>query len=132
IVADGHAVAEDRRPAILGDVDGRVVLDVRAGADADALHVAADDGVEPEARVGPDDDVADHDGRSGDPGGGIHARAALAEGCDHGRGIARYAASATDSRRSRRVESFSFTRGHARMPPLASPAAARPPRETIS
>jgi len=59
-MTDRDAVAEDRRPAVVADVDHRKVLDVRSSTDAHALDVAADHALEPDARLGADLDVADH------------------------------------------------------------------------
>jgi len=47
-------------------VHDRVVLDARAGADADRTVVAADHDAEPDARLFADFDVADQDGGRSD------------------------------------------------------------------
>jgi len=83
-VADGHILADEGRPAVGGDVHGGVVLDVRARAYADAFDVAAHDRMEPDARVGGEDDVADDDGGVDDEGARVDLGPAFAERRDHG------------------------------------------------
>ena len=48
------------RMRVVHDVHDGAVLDVRALADADVVHVAANDGVHPDAALGADLDVANH------------------------------------------------------------------------
>jgi len=67
-VADGHVVADRRRVRAAHDVDDGAVLHVRAPADADPVHVAAQDHVHPDAAGFANLDVAD------DLGAGIHVR----------------------------------------------------------
>jgi len=65
LVADGDFVADGQRKAIrvvrpgVGDVQHAAVLDARACADADAVHVAADHRQRPDRAVGADLDIAD-------------------------------------------------------------------------
>ena len=65
-------------------VEDGSVLDVGAGADADVVGVASDDGVHPEGGLGPEVDVAD------ELGGGVDVAACgeggenAAVGADHG------------------------------------------------
>ena len=77
-VANGDVVAEDERVRVAHNVEDTAVLDIGAGADADVMDVAADDGAGPDAGVGGDGDVADDDGLRIDVGGiGDAWRAAL-------------------------------------------------------
>src|SRR5262245_11406557 len=50
-MADGHALPDDGCKSATGHVDHRVVLDIRAVTDADVIAVAAQNAVEPDARV---------------------------------------------------------------------------------
>src|SRR5271170_701187 len=61
-MTDGDVVPQDGA-AILADVEDRVILNVRARADADGAVVRADDDAEPDARFLADLDVADQNGR---------------------------------------------------------------------
>jgi hypothetical protein len=80
MMADQHLVADQRRdsrrrpPAGRIDVDDAAVLDVGAGADADPVDVAAQHAIVPDARFGPDLDVADQPRARRDEGGGIDKR----------------------------------------------------------
>ena len=58
-VPDRHVVAHGRRMRILHHVDDRAVLHVGAAADANAVHVAADDDRHPHTALFTDFDVAD-------------------------------------------------------------------------
>jgi hypothetical protein len=84
-VADGHVGADRGGGAAGQHVQSRVILDVRAAADADRKDVAAHDRVEPQARVGADLDVTDHDRARGDEDRRIDARRHPAKRRDHGR-----------------------------------------------
>ena len=75
-VTDGDVVAEDQRIFVAHYVEDRAVLDIGAGADADVVHVAANDGAGPDAGVFADDYVADDDGGGVDVGGLRRFRAA--------------------------------------------------------
>jgi len=86
-MADGHAFADDGRPAPARHVHGRVVLDVRARPDAHPLDVAPHHGVEPEARFGPDGHVTDHHGGVDDEGRGVDRGDPVAERRDQRPGI---------------------------------------------
>ena len=66
-VADGHPLADGARHAGVG-VDHRQVLDIGLVADRDPVGVAAQDGVVPDAGLGPEVDVAEHDRAGGDEG----------------------------------------------------------------
>src|ERR1700738_5650131 len=50
-------------------MEDAAVLNIGAGADANVVHVAADDGAGPDAGVGADDDIADDDGGGVNVGG---------------------------------------------------------------
>ncbi len=86
-MTDRHVFADDRR-AILGDVEHRVVLDVRARADTDRAVIAPDDRAEPNTRFGPDLDVADEDGGRSDEGGMMDLRRLALVFDDHARSSA--------------------------------------------
>ncbi len=69
LVADGHFVADQQRKTVrverpgVGDVQHAAVLHAGARADADAVHVATDDGQRPDRTVDADFDIADHNRR---------------------------------------------------------------------
>src|SRR6185295_6577059 len=63
---DGHLLGDDGRPLGVRDVDGAVVLDVGAGADADEVDVAADGGAVPDGTVVAELHIADDRGVLGD------------------------------------------------------------------
>src|SRR5712692_3489815 len=69
-VADGDVVAEEQRIFVAHNVEDAAVLNIGARADANVVHVAADDGARPDAGVGADDDVADDDSGGVNVGGG--------------------------------------------------------------
>jgi hypothetical protein len=58
VVADGHPVADDDGVAVALAVEDAAVLHIGAGADADGIHVAAQDGVHPDRRTLAEDHVA--------------------------------------------------------------------------
>ncbi len=60
-MADGDIVAEEEGMFVAHYVEDAAVLNIGARADADVVHVAANDGAGPDAGVGADDDVADDD-----------------------------------------------------------------------
>ena len=66
IVADRDPVTNDDGIAIAHAMQHGAVLHIGVGADADGMHIAADDGVHPDAGVLAEGDVAD------DLGGNIH------------------------------------------------------------
>ena len=72
-VADRHVLGQHGR-VLGGHVEHAVVLDVGPGAHADPVHVAADHGVHPDARVLPELDRADH------LGGRVHVGASAQSG----------------------------------------------------
>ena len=80
---DRHVVADGRRVRVLHDVHDRAVLDVRSAADADLVHVAADDDRHPDAALFADLHVADDLGAVVDEGGRVDARHAPAVGPKH-------------------------------------------------
>src|SRR5262249_37338943 len=55
--------SDDGRPGVVGHMDRGVVLNVRAVANPNEVHVATQHGVEPNARVGSEHDVANDRGR---------------------------------------------------------------------
>jgi hypothetical protein len=65
-------------------VEDGAVLDVGAGADADAVGVATDDGVHPEGGLGAEVDVADELGGGVDVAAGGDGGGDAAVGADHG------------------------------------------------
>ena len=76
-VADQHVFADERGEPLGGparplriDVDHAAVLDVGARADPDRVDVAAQHAIVPDARLGPDFDVADQLRAGRDEGGG--------------------------------------------------------------
>jgi hypothetical protein len=84
-MADQHLLADQGRQAglVAGarriDVDDAAVLEVGPSADADAVDVAAQHAIVPDARFRADLDVADQAGAGGDEGGGIEERRLAAE-----------------------------------------------------
>src|SRR5260370_41856418 len=63
-MADGHVIAKNQRILIAHDVADRTVLNVGPRADANVVHVAANHGTRPDARIFANHHVADND-RSG-------------------------------------------------------------------
>src|SRR4051812_38763459 len=88
-MADRH-VAAVRGPsagspfALVIDMDNGAVLDVGAGADLDAVAVAAQHAAIPDAGTGTDLDIADDDRGLGDEGIGRDLRGNAFEGFDQG------------------------------------------------
>jgi hypothetical protein len=70
VVADGDPVAEGDGVDVAHAVEDGAVLDVGVSADADAVDVAADDGIHPDAGVFTEDDIANDLGRQVDVAGG--------------------------------------------------------------
>ena len=64
-VADGDVIADDAG-VVIGEVEDGVVLNLRVMADDDAVDVAAQNGVIPDAGMVAEGDVAEDDARSGD------------------------------------------------------------------
>jgi hypothetical protein len=60
-------------------MENRPVLNVGSRADGDSVRVAAEDGVEPDTRPSPHDDVADDLGAVGHIGGVIDLGMAITE-----------------------------------------------------
>jgi hypothetical protein len=58
-MSDADLVTQNCRIAIRSDVQGRLILDIGSLADADAFHIASQDGSVEDARVRADLDVAD-------------------------------------------------------------------------
>src|SRR5208282_3803114 len=71
-VPHGHAVSQNQWVQVLHHVQHRAVLNIRPRADADVVHVAANDGARPHARVLTDHHISDdysgfvYVGRGGD------------------------------------------------------------------
>ncbi len=84
-VADAHVLADDGWHARVG-VHHHVVLQVRARAEFDAIHVAAQHGTEPDARARANAHIADEGGVRGDPGGRVDLRGLAFEGNDESHG----------------------------------------------
>ena len=83
VVADGAAVADDYGVKAALAVEDGAVLDVGAGADADGVHVAAEDGVHPDGGLGAEMDVADDLGGGVDVAAGGEGGGEAAEGANH-------------------------------------------------
>src|SRR5258705_10117983 len=66
VVADGDIVADDGLGFLVSGVDDDTILDVDLIADADAVDIAAYDGIEPDAGLVTDLDISDHGGIGGD------------------------------------------------------------------
>ena len=66
VVADGDIVADDGLGFLVSGVDDDTILDVDFTADADAVDIAAYDGIEPDAGPVTDLDISDHGGIGGD------------------------------------------------------------------
>jgi hypothetical protein len=60
-VSDGYLFADIQGIFFPRDMQHTVVLHVRAGADPDGIHVAPDNGPEPDARAFIDNDVTEYD-----------------------------------------------------------------------
>ena len=58
-MSDGHHVADMRRTGVVSDVDAGTVLDISAVADGNRCHVAAYDGIEPDAALVTHRDITD-------------------------------------------------------------------------
>ncbi len=69
-MSDGDAVANDERPFVERDVAHGQVLNVGLLADTNVVHIAADDGVEPDAALIADFNIADDGGIRGDEDAG--------------------------------------------------------------
>src|SRR5579863_1092697 len=82
-MAHGDVLAEIDAPFFFHAVEDAVVLDVGVGADADFVHVAAQDGVHPNRRVLAEDDVADDLCRVVDVAGGGDGGGRAFEGANH-------------------------------------------------
>jgi hypothetical protein len=81
-MADGNFVADMQRPFIAHDVQDGPVLNIRAGADADQIHISADDTQRPDAGVFANVHVADDHRRAIDVCGGRDGRPDSAKGAD--------------------------------------------------
>src|SRR5665213_3970841 len=82
-VANRDVVADRRLVRPLHDVHDAAVLYVRAAADTDPVHVAADHHTHPDAALFADLDVADHLGAVVDVGGRVDARQHAAVRAEH-------------------------------------------------
>ena len=60
-MANGHLVADDQRMGIVSDMEHAEVLHVRPVADSDAVHVPANDSMEPDATVFAQHDITNDD-----------------------------------------------------------------------
>src|SRR5690606_5870648 len=80
-------IVPDGEPALLvGAVQGGIVLDVHAVADADAVYIAAHHGVVPHAASVAHHHIADHHGRLGQEGVTPECRREPSKGTDQGHG----------------------------------------------
>jgi hypothetical protein len=87
-VTNRHVVTDRGAEATADDVHRDPILEIAAGADADGPDVAAHDGMEPQARLRPDDHVADHDRARDHVGAGIDDGMNVPETRDHAWGAA--------------------------------------------
>ncbi len=74
---DRDLVSQQRREAALGDMQRRLVLDIRALANSNSLYIASQHRSEKDARVGADLDVPDDGGSGRDPDAGMQARVGI-------------------------------------------------------
>ena len=58
-VSDGNLIAQERWIAIRSDVQGCLILDIRAFTDSDSLDIAAQNGSKEDTRIHTDFDIAD-------------------------------------------------------------------------
>jgi len=70
LMPNGDAGTDDCRPGFPRHMHHRIILDVRARADADMVYVAAHDATEPDAGMIADFDIADNHRPRRDEGGG--------------------------------------------------------------
>jgi hypothetical protein len=91
-VANGHVVADDQRMGIVGDMEHTEILHVRPVTDPNRVHVSANDGMEPDATMLAQHDIADDDtglfDKTGCGNGGFDALK-CADHAAHCRGINR-------------------------------------------
>jgi hypothetical protein len=90
-VANGHLVANDQRMGIVGDMEHTEVLHVGPVTDPDVVHVPANDGMEPDAAMLAEHDIADDDAGLFDKTGGRNGGFDTLKCADHAahcRGIA--------------------------------------------
>ena len=85
-VADGDLLTEGAGKAPGSHVEHRVVLNVRAVADADVVHVPAQHAPVPDAGVLANLDISDNGGTRGHPGTRMHRRPHAAIGAQSGLG----------------------------------------------
>ena len=83
MVTDGHLVADDERMSIVRDVQHAEILHIRPVADADMIHVAANDRVKPGAAVFAHDHISDNNGRLLDKTGVGNSRLDALKRPDH-------------------------------------------------
>lgn len=88
LVADGHLITDDQREAVgveragMGDVQHATVLHAGAGADADAVHIAAYYSQRPDRAVFANLHIAQHHRRAVDEGPWSNFRSVLLEASD--------------------------------------------------
>src|SRR2546423_2186212 len=83
VVTNRHVVADDEWGGIVRDVQHAEVLDIRAAADANVVHVAANHCVKPDTGLLADHHIPDHDDRSLDKGGCGNGQLAALKRADH-------------------------------------------------
>lgn len=88
VVADRAEIADGDGVEVSLAVEDGAVLDVGLGADVDAVDVSAEDGVDPDAGVMAEGDVADEVGGGIDVAGVGDAGVVSAEGPEHGGSLA--------------------------------------------
>lgn len=87
-VADEDIVVDFGAVALAGYMDDAAILNVGAGANDDALDIAAQHAIILDRAFGTEDDIADDLGAGGDPGGFVDLGAGTGEGVvGHGRKI---------------------------------------------
>ena len=83
MVGDADLRFDEQRPFPVGDVQAAAILDVGPGADADPVHVAAEDAVEPDAGIVADVHVAEDQRAVGDEHAAAQLRDHALERTDH-------------------------------------------------
>lgn len=82
-MANCHLVANDQRMRVVRDMEHTEVLDVGPVTDPDVVHVPADDGMEPDAAVSAQHDIANDDAGLFYEAGVRNCRFDALKGADH-------------------------------------------------
>ena len=83
-VTDRHFVPDDQRMGIVRDMQHAEILHIRPVPDADVMHIAPDHGIEPDAAILTQHDIADDDSRVLDEAGIRDSGFDAFECSDHG------------------------------------------------